>query len=223
MRLKVLISFMCLFQVRLAMAEVLPLSSNKSYQAVIQQFIKSNQALVEARNYQMKVSIDIDSPHNLGGASLEDQQFIISFGDLLPQQDKMSLSAFSFALCHELGHLLGEGPKKINSDGSLRWASAEAQADYYAAQTCLPRLWKNRNDLKHEVVQAGYEMISMVYELIRFSKITKPSLNLRDLSVPEQTILGYPSLQCRLDNIQNAAAGLGAAACWFHPSTTSNP
>jgi hypothetical protein len=141
----------------------------------------------------------------------------------LPQQKLMTTAAFSFALCHELGHLLGEGPKKLNSDGSLKWASAEAQADFYAAQTCLPQMWKHRPELRNQVVRAGYEMIRMVYELIKFSKITKPNLDLKDLSVPDQTILGYPSLQCRLDNIQNAAAGLEPAACWYHPKITSNP
>jgi hypothetical protein len=75
MLLKVFISFIFFSQFNFAQAEIRPLSSNKNYQTVIQKFIRSNQALVEARNYKLNVAIDIDSPHNLGGSSLEGNQF----------------------------------------------------------------------------------------------------------------------------------------------------
>jgi hypothetical protein len=50
-----------------------------------------------------------------------------------------------FALCHEMAHHLGGQPYKTDEEGKKRWASMEAQADYWATKTCLPQFLSANN------------------------------------------------------------------------------
>lgn len=45
-------------------------------------------------------------------------------------------------LCHEMAHHLGGAPYKVDDNGVIRWASMEAQSDYWAAKTCMPNFLK---------------------------------------------------------------------------------
>ena len=63
-----------------------------------------------------------------------------------------------FALCHEMAHHLGGTPYKTDEDGKIRWASMEAQSDYWAAKVCMPKFLKthpnflvNRRNIHPEI------------------------------------------------------------------------
>ncbi len=55
---------------------------------------------------------------------------------------KMTNDAFVILLCHELGHHFGGAPRKIETDGKIRWSSVEGQADYYATAICAKRIFE---------------------------------------------------------------------------------
>jgi len=46
------------------------------------------------------------------------------------------------ALCHEMAHHLGGRPYKLDEGGQIRWASMEAQSDYWATKECIPEFLK---------------------------------------------------------------------------------
>lgn len=55
------------------------------------------------------------------------------------RDDDGGIDVHLFTLCHEMAHHLGGKPYKVDDEGNQRWASMEAQADYWAAKICLPK------------------------------------------------------------------------------------
>lgn len=197
------------------------------YQTIIQTFQKVYGSLLHRElGIILDVQIDDENPDYFGGASLEGQKFTIALGNNLPQQQGVTGKAIAFALCHEVGHLLGGAPRKLMSDGKISWASAEGQSDYYAAKTCLPRLFESPAlfavNKEAAVVESGLEFILSVYELIRFSGLPAPSVGTPDGSQVTSTLLQYPSLQCRLDTVVAGASGGPRPSCWYSESSTEN-
>jgi hypothetical protein len=199
------------------------LRKTPSYQAVIQAFQKVYGPLVEEEaGVILDVRIDEENPDYFGGASLEGQKLTIGLGNNLPQQQGVTEKAIAFALCHEVGHLLGGLPKKMTSEGEISWASTEGQSDYYAAKTCLPMLFEVPTlfeaNKEKAIVKSGLDFILSVYELIRFSGLPKPSVTTPDESKVGATLSQYPSLQCRLDTVVAGAADKARPSCWFAES-----
>lgn len=200
------------------------LRGTPSYWNVIQTFQNLYAPLVrQEMGIELDVQIDEENPDYFGGASLEGRKLIISLGNNLPQQQNLTEKAIAFALCHEVGHLVGGAPHKLVNDEKvsdhISWASAEGQSDYYAAKTCLPKLFATStlfaSNIKAAVVEAGSDFILSIYELIRFSGIPMPSVKTPDESKVSPTVLSYPSLQCRLDTVVAGAAGRPRPACWY--------
>ena len=50
--------------------------------------------------------------------------------------------AHILTLCHEMAHHLGGKPYKTDEQGKIRWASMEAQSDYWATKVCIPAFLK---------------------------------------------------------------------------------
>ena len=129
----------------------------------------------------------------------------------------MTKDAFAAAVCHEIGHVLGGSPyQTINGS---EWASAEGQADFFAANVCLPGYFKNigvpATEILSRVEKAGYEMLS---SLAPYSSETSEELNsLRrfhklDEKVDATLINNYPTLKCRYETFRNS---LKRSDCWF--------
>ena len=129
----------------------------------------------------------------------------------------MTKDAFAAAVCHEIGHVLGGSPyQTINGS---EWASAEGQADFFAANICLPGYFKNigvpATEILSRVEKAGYEMLS---SLAPYSSETSEELNsLRrfhklDEKVDATLINNYPTLKCRYETFRNS---LKRSDCWF--------
>ncbi len=140
----------------------------------------------------------------------------------LGRESLMSSDTFALVLCHEIGHHIGGIPK----DSLSEWASAEGQADYFAAARCMKkvldsdaaRYWSTdpvTDDVKklcantypqpenqricERTITAGKTFTEI---LAPFMDKTVPSINSPDpLQVEYTNTDTYPSLQCRLDTI----------------------
>lgn len=140
----------------------------------------------------------------------------------LGREELMTPDVFAFVLCHEIGHHIGGAPR----DTLNVWASAEGQADYFAASRCLKRVlttssatkWQvrgispevkklckknygsvNQRNTCERIVRAGelFSKIMAQYSGHNVSLITTP-----EALVVEETINdAYPTAQCRLDTI----------------------
>lgn len=151
---------------------------------------------------------------------------------------------FLATVCHEIGHILGGGPKLKPT------VVLEAQADDFAARECLPALFRSDPETLEVGKRAPPEVISIC---------STTSGNAQDQAVCARTILAgreltlqrhwavclspdpslrrqapagfeparrdrsrakvlrdsYPSLQCRLETFISAATGQERASCWF--------
>lgn len=178
---------------------------------------------------KLEILPDAENPLYFGGASLESGVFSISAGRDLMQNKGMTEGAVLFLLCHEVGHLVGGIPKKETNT----WASTEGQSDYYAASTCLKRLYLKRFSHSHPYVTneirvlchgdeicgktmaAGKEFMDALYAYIDVPEMPRPELKKTERPLLKWEKLNYPTLQCRLDTIKNGARGLPRPSCWF--------
>lgn len=169
-------------------------------------------------------------------AQRDGNKWMISFYGGLGKHRKMSEDGLRSVVCHELGHHLGGAPFKLDSEGTERWASAEAQADYFAASQCLPNVFKN-DGKSEEVVSALPEELRREFENFCTDAIclrtlwaihtstavfnslhhdeVMPSFSTPDLSVAQEVEREYPSSQCRLDTMLAGALGQVRPSCWF--------
>lgn len=70
----------------------------------------------------------------------ENNPLIVIRGGLVRHPD-MTVEGMMLILCHELGHHYGGAPKNFRGRSTRRsWSSAEGQADYFAANKCMPRI-----------------------------------------------------------------------------------
>ncbi len=152
-------------------------------------------------------------------------------GGLLTSEE-MTTDAFAAIICHETGHLVGGFPFKyrpiesIARNGTV--SAAEAQADYFATQDCLPRLWAGDTatnaaafdtldptararctaafgDLASQQICARSLLAALQmgrWLVSRNPGNTYPQLDTPDASEVSITRYdGYPSLQCRVDTL----------------------
>ncbi len=141
-------------------------------------------------------------------------------------RDRFYADEIQLLLCHEIGHVAGGHPF-MNFLGSGAKLSAEGQADFFAASTCLPYLWKkqtrktqirpeaekycaeNPNPLCPRLASASLNFQEYYHDLaktdgsMRIPPVdpgAKPSLFATDTRQVKKTLLReYPSAQCRLD------------------------
>lgn len=145
----------------------------------------------------------------------------------------MTLDGLALTACHEIGHGIGLGPYKESG------STTEGQADYYAAKTCLPVVFKYLDNLNQlnpsyyvqhlcseqkfrtygECVRLFYALESDLYFLdylgdsVSFesrSSYVEVELNLSDYH--------YPDAQCRIDTGMNAILGIRRPVCWYPAS-----
>lgn len=156
-------------------------------------------------------------------------EYAVIFDHGFLKSPNLTPDAYRFALCHEIGHLLGGAPRRpppaewegpVHEDG-LMLMSGEGQADYYATRVCFARMVEGED---HAAALKGKEVplrlkaacdetwgkdsdLALVcergaigsYEMLRMVAPFKISLNKRDEEIVEKTLVVYPSRQCRLD------------------------
>jgi hypothetical protein len=122
--------------------------------------------------------------------------------------------------CHEIGHFKGGAPfKKRGRSQKLSWSSAEGQADYFSTLVCLKEFdisklsYRSVEDKKvnNEILNLCNDFnciktLSAIYHVVKtYQKFTNSHQELSFYEVntlpPYDTILDYPSPQCRLTTI----------------------
>ncbi|MEY4064312.1 MAG: hypothetical protein RIR26_520 [Pseudomonadota bacterium] len=137
----------------------------------------------------------------------------------------MTTDVLTLIVCHELGHHLAGYPFKEEST----WSAAEGQADYFATQACVPRLWQHDSDknavfakrvgaeskkecdasfLQQPRRDICYRTMTAL-EAARFyegrNERVLPDLRRSDGNVVNRTQTDHASAQCRIDT-QKAGA-----------------
>lgn len=180
----------------------------------------------------LQIQQDDENPLYFGGASLEKDRYVISVGRDILSLPSMTKDAQAYLLCHEIGHLLGGEPRKSE------WASSEGQSDYFAAFSCLRKVFPHTQTVQkrpHPVLKeacqkrfsksasqqecerigtAGEALIEAIYVFMDVPQMIKP-----DFSTPAapNTIgkkINYPTLQCRLDTVLAGALLQERPACF---------
>jgi hypothetical protein len=126
----------------------------------------------------------------------------------------MTLDGLALVVCHEIGHHLAGFPQ-VSS-----WAATEGNADYYATQTCLKKIWGasfawSRLDISENAaarcqepgpwgqsfcvraMEASYAVASFLADLEKLNI----SWDQPDLTEVSSTNLSYPPVQCRFDTL----------------------
>lgn len=207
-------------------------TSNADYQSAIDHFAKTfTFQNVEIIKVQTNMPLVASAQLNIN------QKIIILEGDL----NKQEPDVLSLIMCHELGHAMGEYPRRpapfdydgpVGADGNMVYAS-EGAADYYATNKCLKYLWKdhlilpekidpaveakcntkfkNQNDA---IVCKRSSMAALNY--LNVKPWTQVSFQTPDPGVVSKTITNeYPSRQCRLDTYLAGALNENRPLCWY--------
>lgn len=126
----------------------------------------------------------------------------------------MTLDGLALVVCHEIGHHLAGFPQ-VSS-----WAATEGNADYYATQTCLKKIWglsfaATQNEISEKAaercqepgtwgsafcvraMEASYAVASFLADL----EDTSISWDQPDPTEVTSTNLDYPPVQCRFDTL----------------------
>ena len=175
-----------------------------------------------------------DSTVNANAMRLFGYAVINMYGGLA-RRPEITNEGFALVLCHELGHLYGGTPYL----SAWRKMSAEGQADYYGAKTCLKKILKKLNLEDSELIPTEYmertcynifpiqedsdlciqtmiggQSLGNLLATIKEEEI--PNYETPDPTIVEETLLSYPAtIQCRLDTYHNGNLGLNRPACWF--------
>lgn len=186
---------------------------------------------------QLKFDWSEDDDQSFPSCEIAGTEFRITFGRLLETQvvPIMSKEVLAFSLCHEIGHLLGGEPRKLSP--SPHWSSAEAQADYFAATSCLPRVLRefklrsqiDETEIQNQVLGAAFAFFSSLSNMLASfggeagEFYAKPSWIQPSLPAVETTNLSYPSISCRWLNIVSAVQKNERSSCWYkEPKPISN-
>lgn len=215
----------------LAQADDVPLSvpavSVSEYRAQIERIL--GEFAEDAQRHKAQLTFELHENSSGTGAFTWRKEggrtWEFHFYDGALKMQKMSEDVLTLIVCHELGHHFAGYPFKQDS----LWSAAEGQADFFATQACVPRLWKDdweRNAHAAKVVAPKWKQEcdaafvsqprrNLCYrslnalEAARFyegrNEKSVPELHRSDRTVVAQTETGHSGAQCRLDT-QKAGA-----------------
>lgn len=184
----------------------------------IQQFSEFATPRVIERGLRFQVILDEDWTTNIGSCTVEDGSFNVYLGAKAYENENLQASFLDVMLCHELGHLLGEGPRKVNYlNNSGDWAAGEGESDYFAG-SCVRQL-----RAKFPLVSAGFlhafhsaegffQYLQKPFQVLTGAR--PPQLGRFDRSIAKFKMLDYPSHQCRLDSFVNGYLNQPRPECW---------
>lgn len=159
-----------------------------------------------------------------GNTPKEDLYLITIHGGIARHKD-MTRDSLVMVVCHEVGHFIGGAPRM---KGLNDWASAEGQADYFAAARCLKKVWDKEDNVAAiknldvpEVTRNACEQIyknenkvalcirtqlaalakaNMLNDVV-YGGTKEIALEKPSTEVVPETNLSYPPTQCRLDSL----------------------
>jgi subtilisin-like proprotein convertase family protein len=151
--------------------------------------------------------------------------WLVSMYGGLARRPEVTEDGFALVVCHELGHHLGGFPFK-----GERWAASEGQADYFASQACVRKIWaddleKNatfrgtvppyaeaqcnqafsttaEQNLCYRTAMAGKSLASL---LASIGHAAEPHFETPDMRKVTQTSDTHPAAQCRMDTYLSGA------------------
>ena len=194
------------------------------------------EAELKVKDWSLSIEPDwISSEDNATMVTRNAPYYSLRYEGGLIKKNKLSQDALSIVLCHEMGHLLG---KRIPGEDGLISASPEGEADYFATQNCLKKLWKNNTELtevistvemnhlkkrlaKFKIISGSKdEMRSIRMAVAAFESLQKNvskaiSFSKEDKSQVRETLDDYPSAQCRLDTYFAGIVNAKRPRCWF--------
>lgn len=200
------------------------------YTSELMQFIESEyKTTIETTHLKARFAWNFDWQQTYLGAGTTYYQntFTIMLLGGMVRAPGSNFSLIAFTLCHEVGHYLGGHPKqRFSGEDEDDWASAEGQADWFAAHSCLPKVYRYFKKHKPErLIEVSYLtealpfcssysahadlcqwMLSAGLGFVRFAhyyyerQSPLVSLAFEASERPIETVRSaYPSLQCRLD------------------------
>ncbi|RYZ90251.1 MAG: hypothetical protein EOP04_04475 [Proteobacteria bacterium] len=145
----------------------------------------------------------------------------------------MDMDSLRLLMCHEVGHFLGGGPRRIELDPieDQTWNVIEGAADYFASTQCMKRVLKGQDHVAVLLSKAADADVSELCasnfagiedqlicerslyaskKLIAFFAQAKKVANTFRLDTPDASVLkvtnpSHPDLQCRLDTYKAGA------------------
>lgn len=180
--------------------------------------------------------IELGRPAMNGGInqSLELDIYLTIDQRQIPQVTEAGLA---FLVCHEVGHILGGAPYYDDSTYHVGM-SVEGQADYFAANDCMPRYFRKMNSISlvgieepaemlearnqscgedricQQVLYAGMKLIQLFTNRMHPEEDEISYLH-KSTQHPKKLISIHPEAQCRLDTFKAAIHGKARPACWF--------
>lgn len=200
--------------------------TEEQYDEAIKEVEDVYRPIIEAHDVNLEIRSDWNSSTVNAYASRSGNSWILKLYGGFARHKDISIDGFQAIVCHEIGHHLGGYPTK-----SWSWSSAEGQADYFATQTCLKKVWRTQVvknslaantvhpfsrlqcDLSYPTERARnlcYRIAnasrSMAAALADISYTITPVPGHLDNSRVKSTKTSHPQAQCRLDTLLAGAA-----------------
>ncbi len=237
-----------------------PSLDEASFRDLVLEVVSSYRGLAEYHGAELKLRLPVGAPIASGcsqldseqqilhcswesdfanadaGRNLKDKTWYIGIGGGLMHLQGMTDEGLTLVTCHEIGHLFGGFPFVHEGFTGLSLPlSAEGQADYFASQVCLRRIWQNRDNsqsrsglIYRDHIEKGavsrcdlayqdkpsrdlcyksiYAGMSFVLALVDpYEPPMNPSIETPDTTVADSTLGTHPPSQCRFDSFIAAA------------------
>lgn len=212
-----------------APTQLLERESNGMTQAEFNSIIDQVEKIYDPLIYRQGGNLQINrlwANNDINATSAQNRgQRIINLYGGLARHPLITADAFALVVCHEVGHHLAGFPQMSS------WAATEGNADYFANQSCVKKLWSQaqlsernlpaeENDLPQRFCESAYgsddpshlpfcqRQLAAAYSLASLlALLDKQTIqwDTPDLTRVPVTILQYPSPQCRLDTLTAAS------------------
>lgn len=220
-----------LFLISLKSMGVGKVKTEDEFRTVVKRFNEFWQPRVKAEMGKDLIVEALWNEERANAHATRDREYnlVIKVNGGMARAQGMDEDGLVFILCHELGHHLGGAPKKKRGNTDIdSWSSAEGQADYFAANECLPEMFKGddkklsdveiispfcqEDEVCERILKTGVT-IGNVFAILK--NTDGPSIHHHSQVQVSETNLGHPDVQCRLDTIKNGALGEERPECWF--------
>lgn len=227
--------------------------SEESFWGILEKMDRIYAPIFEAKGLNLRIIADFESDWPLAESLRMQEDSVIQVTYSFAKTASMTEASFAFAICHEIGHHLGE--IKITGIEKLKWGSSHDEADYFAATQCMPKIieagvispeFKGEGALQNgaaelcnhffpkanEDIQKCLWNINMAFNVIETLaelsplKTTMPSLNFeKDQSneISQDFSVGYSSLSCRLNTIISGFMTASTTKIPFGKVSTKRP
>jgi hypothetical protein len=194
-------------------------SSEAELAELADRFYREFSAMVAVQGAELKLELFWNSSDVNAYASQKQGKWVIAVHGGLARRPELTFDALTLMLCHELGHHLAGYPFYY-----ANWVATEGQADYWGAQVCVRRLWRNERDLNEHArltatkpakqscdtfwqtrneqnicYRTAEAALSVTLLFANNRDIQATTLKKRDISEISSTKSWHPEPQCRLE------------------------